>query len=166
MENLNEINNLTTPKTFIQNLEKIAAPLQGILIDFKKYYVLYNKIPDYQDYQNHFENIKGNLNDIDNKLLSLSNGVNNTTDELNKKLFALDLLIKKERVKNKKYKRLLGIVEDKNNAASELISDYKNIYDSGYLRNWALFIATIVVGFSIKFIYKKPYIHSFTSSLK
>ena len=48
----------------------------------------------------------------------------------------------------------------------ELISDYKTMYDSGYLRNWALFLATIIVGVSIKIIFKKHQTSIFTSSLK
>ena len=32
------------------------------LDDFKKYYVFYNKNPEYNEYKSHFENIKNNLN--------------------------------------------------------------------------------------------------------
>lgn len=160
------INNLTPPSQFIQNLETLQSQLSPILDEFKKYYVFYNKNPDYPEYQTNFQNIKGNLNTINSQLFTLSNSVQSNTDELNKKLFGLDLLIKKEREINKKLKRKLGIVENKNNAASELILDYKTMYDSGYLRNWALFFATILVGISIKNIFKQNATISFTSSLK
>jgi hypothetical protein len=160
------INNFTPPAQFIQNLEILDSQLPPILDEFKKYYVFYNNNPEYQDYQTNFQNIKGNLNNINTQLFALSNSVQSSTDELNKKLFGLDLLIKKEREVNKKLKRKLGIVEHKNNAASELISDYKTMYDSGYLRNWALFLATIIVGVSIKIVFKKHQTSIFTSSLK
>jgi len=160
------INNFTQPRQFIQNLETLQSQLPSILDDFKKYYVFYNKNPEYQEYQTNFQNIKGNLNNINTQLFTLSNSVESSIDQLNKKLFGLDLLIKKERETNKKLKRTLGIAENKNAVTSELISNYKTMYDSGYLRNWALFIATIIVGISIKIVFKKPQPISFNSSLK
>jgi hypothetical protein len=162
----NKISNLPKPEQFIQNLETLQSQLTPILDDFKKYYVFYNKNPEYQEYQTNFQNIKGNLNNINSQLFTLSNSVQSSTDQLNKKLFGLDILIKKERETNKKLKRAVGIVENKNNVTSELILNYKTMYDSGYLRNWALFLATIIVGISIKIIFKKPQTISFNSSLK
>ena len=150
------INNFIQPTEITQKLETLQSQLPAILNEFKKYYVFYNKNPAYQDYQTNFQNIKGNLNNINTQLFSLSNSVESNTDKLNKKLFGLNVLIKKEREINKKLKKTLGIVENKNYTASELISDYKTIYESGYLRNWALFLATIIVGYTIKNIYKRP----------
>ena len=166
MEFDDNINNFTQPRQFIQNLETLQSQLPPILDDFKKYYVFYNKNPEYQEYQTNFQNIKGNLNNINTQLFTLSNSVESSTDQLNRKLFGLDLLIKKERETNKKLKKALGIVENKNTVSSELISNYKTMYDSGYLRNWALFFATIMVGISIKIVFKKPQPISFNSSLK
>ena len=67
----------------------------------------------------------------------------------------LDILIKKERVKNRELKRRLGIVESKTNSSNEMIDDYSNIYDYGYLRNWALFISIITSGIFISVVFKK-----------
>ena len=100
-----------------------------------------------------FENIKGNLNEINMNLFSLSNDVQINTDKINDQLFILDRLIKKEKTQNKKLKMKLGIVEHKNNASIELISDYKQMYEYGYLRNWGLFLSIIIVAISIKKIY-------------
>ena len=72
---------------------------------------------------------------------------------LNKKLFTLDILIRREKERNKELKRKLGIVEHKNNASSEMISNYKEMYDSGYLRNWGLLLSIFVGIFTIKNVY-------------
>jgi len=161
------ISNFEQPKQFLQNLDTLQTQLPAILEDFKKYYVFYNKNPEYQDYQTNFQNIKGNLNNINGQLFSLLNSIESNTDNLNKKLFSLNQLINKEKEINSKLKKKLGIVVNKNEVAFELISDYKNIYNSEYLRNWALCIATIIVGFTIKIIYKKPQtISFFNPSLK
>jgi hypothetical protein len=86
----------------------------------------------------------------------LSNDVQASTDELNKKLFSLNVLIQEEKERNHELKASLGIVEHKNNAATELIYDYKNMYSEEYLRNWALFISILIIGTSISKISKNP----------
>lgn len=153
-ENDDIINDFPKPNKFTENLEKLKSQLPVVLDEFKKYYVFFNKNPEYQEYQNMFQNIKSNLNNINSELFSLSNEVQSNTDKINQKLFAIDILIKKERERNRELKRKLGIVEHKNNAASEMISDYQNMYDSGYLRNWALFLGILVVGTTISKTYK------------
>ena len=105
---------------------------------------------------NSFENIKGNMNKLSSDLFMLSNDVQSSTGELNKKLFALNVLIQEEKERNHKLKLKLGIVEHKNNAATELIYDYKNMYSEEYLRNWALFVSILIIGTSISKISKNP----------
>ena len=95
---------------------------------------------------------------LSSDLFMLSNDVQSSTDELNKKLFALNVLIQEEKERNRDLKLSLGIVEHKNNAATELISDYKNMYSEEYLRNWALFISILIIGNAISKINKNPVI--------
>ena len=148
--------NFKTPGIFKEKLQTLNQQLPAILADFKKYYVFYNKNPEYPEYQTSFENIKGNMTKLSSDLFMLSNDVQSSTDELNKKLFALNVLIQKEKERNHELKASLGIVEHKNNAATELIYDYKNIYSEEYLRNWALFISILLIGTSISKISKNP----------
>ena len=148
--------NFKTPGIFKEKLQTLNNQLPAILADFKKYYVFFNKNPEYPEYQNSFENIKGNMNKLSSDLFMLSNDVQSSTGELNKKLFALNVLIQEEKKRNHELKLKLGIVEHKNNAASELISDYKNMYSEEYLRNWALFVSILILGVSISKIRKNP----------
>lgn len=151
-EDIND--NFKTPMIFMEQLQTLNQQLPAILDDFKKYYVFFNKNPEYPEYQNAFNTIKGNMTNLSSGLFMLSNDVQSSTDELNKKLFALNILIQKEKERNRELKLRLGIVEHKNNAATELISDYKNMYSEEYLRNWALFISIIIIGASISKINK------------
>ena len=148
--------NFKTPGIFKEKLQTLNQQLPAILDDFKKYYIFFNKNPEYPEYQNSFENIKGNMNKLSSDLFMLSNDVEYSTGELNKKMFALNVLIQKEKERNRELKLKLGIVEHKNNAASELISDYKNMYSEEYLRNWALFVSILILGVSISKIRKNP----------
>ena len=142
------------PDQFREKLQTLDSQLAPILADFKKYYVFFNMNPEYPEYQQMFQNIKGNLTNLNSELFMLSNNVESNTDGINKKLFELDVLIREEKRKNSILKKKLGIVEHKNNAASELISDYINIYDIGYLRNWGLFFGIIIAVTAISRVYK------------
>ena len=142
------------PDQFREKLQTLDSQLSPILADFKKYYVFFNTNPEYPEYQQMFQNIKGNLTKLNSELFMLSNNVQSNTDGINKKLFELYELIKEEKRKNKILKKKLGIVEHKNSAASELISDYMNIYDIGYLRNWGLFFGIIIAVTAISRVYK------------
>ena len=148
--------NFPKPSYFTKNLEALQSQLPAILADFNKFYVFYNKNPEYQEYQNMFENIKSNLNNLNSEIFTLSNDVQTNTDDINRRLLLLNGLIKIEKERNKELKKKLGIEENKNSAASELIMDYKNMYESGYLRNWALLLSIFLVGYTITKIYKKP----------
>jgi chromosome segregation ATPase len=158
--NLQEIDDFTSGfqdvSQFTQKIQTLQSQLPPILADFQKSYILYNKDHNNQEYQQTFQNIKTNLNSLNSQLFTLSNNVQSDIDKLNSKLFALDSLIQKERERNKKLKRDLGIVEHKKNAAFEMITDYKEIYESKYLRNWALFFSIITVIITISKIYGKP----------
>lgn len=153
-QNINIDDNFEKPQILREKVKIFNEKLSPILDDFKKYYVFFNKNPEYPEYQNIFENSKNNLNSLNSDLFVLSNEVDVSTDKINEKLFILNRLIKKEKEKNRKLKKELGIVDHKNYAAIELISDYKNIYKSEYLRNWSLFFCIIVIGISISRINK------------
>ena len=154
---LRNIENPEAVKNKIESLQNklttLDEQLPHILDEYKKYYVFLHKNPEYPDYQQMFANVQANLANIGSEFFKMINQLDVDTDLLNKKLTCLNALIVKEKRKNIFLKRRLGIVENKSNAASELIYDYREIYDEGYLRNWALILSIIIVGFAIKNIY-------------
>lgn len=148
--------NFPDPSKFREKIATMNSQLPAMLDDFKKYYVFSNKTPDYPEYQQMFQNIQSNLNSMNSNLFMLSNDVQSNTDTMNKNLFKVDVLIKEERKRNRHLKSRLGIVEHKINASSELIYDYMEMYDLGYLRNWALFLSILVALGLISRIYRAP----------
>jgi hypothetical protein len=149
------LDNFKSPLEFKERVEALQSQLPPILDEFKKYYVFFNKNPEYPEYEQMFQNVKGNLNNVNSQLFTLSNDVQINTDKINEMLFALNKMIQNEKKTNRELKIKLGIVEHKNNAASEVIYDYKQIYESGYLRNWGLFLSIIIVGLTISKTFKK-----------
>jgi hypothetical protein len=143
------------PKNFIENVITLQQQMPHILDDFKKYFVLYNKDPNYPEYQNMFENVKSNLTTLSSSLFMVSNEVDSNTDKISDVFNRLDILIKKEKRANIMLKRKLGIVEQKANSTDEMIDNYSEIYDIGYLRNWGLFISIFVAGLCISKVFKQ-----------
>jgi len=142
----NSIDDLTKPQVFLSQINTLKEKLPSILDDFKKYYVFYNKNPEYNEYQQIFENIKGNLQNINSELFMTTNNIEKDTESINDRLQKINALIKKEKIKNSLLKKKLGIVEKKYNGSDELISDYKEIYNLDYLNNFALFYGMILLG--------------------
>ena len=154
---LNENENVTgifeMPYKFTQQLESLRQQLPAVLDDFNKYYVFYNKNPNYNEYQQIFEKIKNNLNSINSQMFMLSNHVENNIDKINAVLLDLNNSIEKFKGKNNKIIKQLNGIKAKHNAAGEMISNYKQVYDAGYLRNWALLLSIFIAGGCISKVY-------------
>jgi len=151
---LEEIDNLPNSKQFTNRLSILQEKTPPILAEFQKYYVFYNKNPEYADYQSMFDKAKGQITQVSSDLFLLENDVQINTDKINEALFALNLLIKEEKKTNRELKKKLGIAETENNAATELIDNYEEMYNSGYLKNWGLVISIIFAGALISKVYK------------
>ncbi len=147
--------NFENPQKYVEKVITLQQQMRHILDDFIKYFILYNKDPTYPEYQTMFENIKSNLNSLSSSLFMVSNDIDVNIDNINKLYASLDVLIKKERKKNRELKRKLGIIESKTNSSNEMIDDYSEIYDIDYLRNWALFLSIIMSGIVISVVFKK-----------
>lgn len=156
INNIDEINlNFKNSDQYLEKINTSKQSLQLILNEFKKYFVLSKMYPENEEYQQQFSNITNSLKQILANFFTLSNDVQISTDEISKKMLELNVLIAKERKKNRELKKRLGIVEHKNNASTEMISNYKEIYDMRYLRNWALGLSTLACIVTIGIVYKK-----------
>jgi len=155
LENNDYEHNFKKSEQYTEKIDQLNSSVNLLLNEFKKLYVIINMHPTNEEYQTQYQNIINNLAEILSKLFSISNEVQVNIDNLNKKLFEFNILIRQEREKNKELKRKLRIVENDSNAAAEMISDYKNIYDNRYLRNWSLALSSIICIVAIGAIYKK-----------
>ena len=153
LQNSNEEIITNKSQEYITKLQTIKTQLPIILIDFQKYYVLYYLKSTSDVNGQMLESVKGNITKLSNELFNLSNTVQVDIDTINAQMVELNTLIKEEKERNRTLKLKLGIVENKNNAASEMISNYKQHYDYGYLRNWGLFLSIIVAGVTISKVF-------------
>jgi hypothetical protein len=124
-----------------------------MLKDFKKYYIMYNLNPDNSEYQSFFQNIQNNLIELKSELFTLLNNVQTSTNNINKKMIKMDLSIKREKNTNKELKRSIGIIDTKTNTTSQLITNYTEIYNTDYMRNWAIFLSILAIWFITRQIF-------------
>jgi len=155
LENENIELNLKNPEEYINKLDELNGGTSLLLDEFKKIYIIAKMHPNNEDIQERYQDMITNINQLQAKLFSVSNDVQVNINDINQKMLELDVLIRREREKNKELRKKLGMVEHKNNSASEMISDYKEMYDIKYLRNWALFLSTFICIFAIGSVYKK-----------
>ena len=71
----NMMDELPKPEVFLSQINTLKEKLPAILDDFKKYYIFYNKNPEYSEYQQMFESIKGNLQGINSELFMTKNNI-------------------------------------------------------------------------------------------
>lgn len=142
------------PTIFIEKVITLQKQLPYILDDFKKNFVLYNKDPNYPEYQNMFETVKNNLTTLSSSLFIVSNDVDSNTEKVSDVFNKIGVLIKKEKQNNVILKRKLGIVEQKANSTDEMIDNYSEMYDIEYLQNWGLFISILIAGACISKVFK------------
>jgi hypothetical protein len=143
------------PEEYINKLDELNGGMSVLLDELKKLYIITLTEPDNKEVKAKYQATISNINLTQSKILSLSNDLQNNMDDINKEVSRLDRLIKIEKDRNKKLKTKLGMIENKNNSSLEMISDYKEIYNIQYLRNWALFLSTIICIYTISTVYKK-----------
>ena len=146
---------LNMSNQYEKKLVNLNAGIDILLDEFKKIYVITKTNPTDQEYQQKYQNITNSLSEILSNLFTISNDIHVNTNDINKKLFELDVLIKNEKVNNDSLNEKLKMIVNTNSASSEMISDYKNIYNYNYLRNWSLLISSLLCLATIGIIFKK-----------
>ena len=142
--------------SFLSKIETLTAKLPAMLEDFKKYYVFYNKFPDYSEYKNMFNNIKNNLQSLNSEIFVTTNDVEKNISLLNDKLVKYDGYIDSEKNKNVLLKKKLGIVETKFDGSDEMVHNYTELYNIYYTKNFALFLGILIsIYVNIRIFFKK-----------
>jgi hypothetical protein len=148
-------NDYQTPQQYTEQLEQLNGSIDLLLSDFRKNYVMSKMNPESEDIQQQYSNSVANINQVQSKSFTISNDIQSNIDQISKKLLEVNLLIDIERKRNVvELKKKLGMVIDKNNAATEMIYNYKQMYNENYLRNWALFLSITICIYTISKVYK------------
>lgn len=150
------LNSFPDSNSFLSKIETLTAKLPGMLEDFKKYYVFYNRFPNYNEYKNMFNNIKNNLQSLNSEIFVTTNDVEKNISLLNDKLVKYDGYIDSEKSKNVLLKKKLGIVETKFDGSDEMVHNYTELYNINYTKNFALFLGILIsIYLNIRVFFKK-----------
>lgn len=125
-------------RTRVDDLQK---QMPSILEDYKKIYVEYNKSPE--NTQRIYDKITGNITNVNVQLRKIQVEVDADITTFNNDMSEINKKISDNKNKNIEYKELLGDTTYKSNSADIMYNDYKELYESAYLKNWALFMGVI-----------------------
>ena len=141
LDSYNKNNILDTfpkPSIFLSQLNTIQSQLGPILDDFNKYFVFYNMNPQISENQQMYDNIKNNIQELYTSLLRITTDVDTNVNQINNDYQELNKLIEILKQRNYILKQKLGIVEDTYDGSDTMISNYKDMYNLQYLKNFSL----------------------------
>jgi hypothetical protein len=145
------------PTVFLEQLNIFKSQMPAFLEDFKQDFINFNLNPQNNEYEQAFQNDKNQLISMNKNIINLGMNVEKTTDEINKILLGLNILIEEAKKKNIELKHKLGIIDNESYTSGELIGDYKEIYNYRYLRNCGLVLCIIGAGLTIAKVYSNTH---------
>ena len=115
-----------------------------VLDEFKKYFVFYQKNPDYNEYLTNFENAKSNLNQLIVKLFKISASVQMSTSKINANMEEVNKSIQVNKAEFTKLKRRVLNLKEAHNTSDIMVDDYVTIYNMYYLKNAAILLGVLM----------------------
>lgn len=122
----------------------LQSTFPEVLDDFKKYFVFYQKNPDYTEYQTNFENAKSNLNELIIKLFKISASVQMSTSKINANMEEVNKSIQVNKAEFTKLKRRVLNLKEAHNTSDIMVDDYVTIYNMYYLKNAAILLGVLM----------------------
>ena len=84
-----------------EKLDNLNSQFYNVLDDFKKYYVFFNKNPDYNDYVVAYANAKSQLQQINSEIFKIINELEKSSNDLNIATKDIDTKIAEEKKKSR-----------------------------------------------------------------
>jgi len=141
---------------YTDKLNTYKTQFDSIIDDYKKYYILTNKNPEYQEYSKFFSMINNNLTTINKDLFIISNDIQRNTDILNNQINILDEKMISEKDIYKKLSFALKQKNGRNNSSFVMIDESIDLYKRQYISNWNIIIGILLLSFfSLNIIRKR-----------
>lgn len=130
---------------FGEKIDSIQSSFFSALSDFQKYYVYFNKNPEVNEFQNFYVNSKSQLQSLNKNLLSTTNKINETIQDLDKDMSNISTQLEEEKRISDDLAVTLQNYENTQNGSEILIGDSKEMYNTQYYYNWEIFIGIFLV---------------------
>lgn len=138
-----------------EQLDALNSQFYSILDDYKKYYIFFNKNPDYQDYATAYANVKSNIQSINSNVFRISGEAESALNKLMEDTKDINAKILEEKILNERLKNNLGLIKTNTASANVMISNYKELYREQYIRNLTTFLGLFLSTFVIFKVYLK-----------
>lgn len=137
-------------------LNQIRTTLDTILNnEFVRIYALSTNNPNNTEYGQQLSNLYAKIDDELKNMQTLSKDINDDITDFNTEISEMNSNINNEKTKNIDLKQDLGMTDEADNAAKEMISDYKNIYNQRYLRNWGISLSILACAATFVYINRR-----------
>jgi len=135
--------------TYNEQLDALNSQFYSVLDDFKKYYIFFNKNPDYQEYATAYSQVKSTIQTINSNVFKISGEAEASLNKLMEDTKDINEKIQEEKTLQQKLKTNLGLIKTNTDSSNVMIDNYKEIYREQYIRNLTtflgLFLSTLVI---------------------
>lgn len=156
-ENMKSDQNLIgRAQQFNETINTLRDQFFSTLIDFKKYYVYYNKNPEVNEFQNYYSNSKSQLQTMSKNLFLATNDIDKNIELLNKQMMDVSRDLEREMELNETLTEQLKNLNNVQDGSEVLVDDAKTKYNIQYYNNWEMFIGILIISGLMVKIFKKP----------
>lgn len=145
-----------TGQYYKDKIDELTVRLYLLLDELKLSYASSRNNPGNIEIQERYRRSVSSIEQIESEIFKISNDMQVGINNINELLLNIDSSIKQEKNNNVDLNRQLEQAFDQTNSSSEMITNYKDIYNTKYLRNWALLLGILAGIVTINMIYKKP----------
>ena len=129
---------------FDDKINNTKSTFLSALIDFKKYYVYYNKNPEVDEFQNYYANSKQQLQTMSRDLFLTTNEIEKSITELDNNMKIVSIKLEDEKKLNHELIKLISNLKNTQDGSQILIDDSKQEYNVQYYYNWEIFIGIFI----------------------
>jgi hypothetical protein len=133
------------PEQNTEKINSIKTQFFSALDDFKQYYVYYHKNPEVDEFQNYFDNSKGQLQTMSKDLFLTTNSIDRHIEILDDEMTDIAVTLEEEKKTNKELTTLFNNLQNTKDGSTILIEDSKQEYNKQYYANWEMILGIFVV---------------------
>ncbi|MDA9072801.1 hypothetical protein N9K75_02900 [bacterium] len=136
---------------FTNILQTSRSQIPSILSDFRKYYVMYHKNPEVDEFKNFFFESKQQLSTLNNSLFSIQTELETNIQKMETEMRNISEKIDKEKLRYGNAFTRQSQLTNANDGAEQLISDSQQLYNIQYMKNVELLVGVFfLLGLVIK----------------
>ncbi len=146
-------NNFPDAESYTEQLQALQSQTLAVLDDFVNDFVNYSLNTQNTEAQQSLQNDKNAINGISSQLKSMSSSLDTNINIIDSSLVELNELIQEAKQTNKELNAAINLINN-TETSDQQMTEYKEMYNYGYLRNWGLAISIIIGFVAISSVYK------------